>query len=840
MVNARAVVKRAAEPAGDGRGPLLQALLDRLSLEDKVLVLTGRDGWSTHPLPAIGLRSMVLSDGPSGVRGDVWDERSPSLSLPCSSALSASWDTAMSHRYGAVAAGEARRKGVDVLLGPLLNLQRSPLGGRHFEAFSEDPVLTGVLAASYVRSVQERGVAATPKAYVGNDSETDRFRIDARIPDRALHEVYLLAFEDAVRQAGAWAVMSAYNSVNGTTMSENELLAEPLNGEWGFDGVVVSDWQAVRSIEAALLPQDLAMPGPASPWGPALVSAVRDGRVAQALIDRKVARLLRLAARVGALEVGAGEEVTPVAQHPVDDVDDGTRFAREAAAAGMVLVRNESALPLSPDQLSRVALLGEAGRTGAIQGGGSATVVPGAVVQPLAGLAAAMAGVQIDYHVGATVRSGFTGLEHDRLRNPVTGGPGIRVSYRDEEGREVLHEDRTVSTIFNFGARDTIPGCVEVVLTTAYTPELSGSLDIGFAHPGHGRLLVDGLEQLNEEIPPAGEGQIDDFFDPAFHTVAVPTVAGSELDLELHYVPGEWLDGVEGSFAVILGSLAPERDGDALITAAAHAAAEADVAVVVVGTTAREECEGYDRKDLRLPGRQDDLVAAVVQANPATVVVVNSGSPVEMPWRDDVAAILLTWFPGQEFGHALADVLTGAVEPGGRLPNTWPTTLADTPVSVVTPVDGQLHYDEGIHVGHRAWLKAGRHPAYPFGHGLGYTTWSLKEATASTTDAGVLLEAMVTNTGKRLGKQVVQVYAARPGSSIDRPLRWLVGFEVARVNAGESAIVAITVPLKRFQHWDAGWILEPGDFQLLVGFSVDDLPITLNVTADAALTKETR
>src|SRR3954469_7187603 len=305
---------------------VLTDALAALSLEEKVQLLTGRDFWNTWPMEKIGLRRILVSDGPSGVRGEVWDERDPSLNLPSATALASAWDPAIARRYGAAAAVEARGKGVDVVLGPTINLHRSPLGGRHFEAFSEDPVLTGELAAAYVAGVQDNGVGATPKHYVANDFETDRFTADVRVADRTLRELYLLAFEKAVTEARAWLVMSAYNSVNGATMTENDLLETPLTSEWGFDGVVISDWTAVRSLASARAAQDLAMPGPFGPWGDALVEAVRSGAIEEATIDRKVLRILTLAERVGAL----GE----TAAAPQALVEDGVALARELAAEG--------------------------------------------------------------------------------------------------------------------------------------------------------------------------------------------------------------------------------------------------------------------------------------------------------------------------------------------------------------------------------------------------------------------------------------------------------------------------------------------------------------------------
>src|SRR3954453_11029141 len=321
----------------DSTDALLTDKLAALTLEEKVQLLTGRDFWTTWPIEKIGLRRILVSDGPSGVRGEVWDERDPSLNLPSATALASSWDPDVARRYGAAAAVEARRKGVDAVLGPTINLHRSPLGGRHFEAFSEDPVLTAELAAAYVTGVQDNGVGATPKHYVANDFETDRFTVDVRADERTLCELYLLAFEKAVTEAHAWLVMSAYNSINGATATENELLQTPLKDEWGFDGVVVSDWTAVRSLESAKAAQDLVMPGPDGPWGEALVAVVRAGEIDESVVDEKVLRLLRLAQRVGALEASAPAE-------PVW-VEDGVAFTRQAAVEGSVLLENRDELP---------------------------------------------------------------------------------------------------------------------------------------------------------------------------------------------------------------------------------------------------------------------------------------------------------------------------------------------------------------------------------------------------------------------------------------------------------------------------------------------------------------
>lgn len=791
----------------------LRPLLEKLTLEQKAALVQGADFWTTVPLPEIGLRAMTLSDGPAGVRGPRWDEREPSLNLPSGSALAASWDAGLAYRYGAAAAAEARAKDVDVVLGPTINLHRSPLGGRHFECFSEDPELSGELAAAYVAGMQEAGVAACPKHYVANDSETDRFTVDVEVDERALRELYLAPFERAVTDAHAWTIMSSYNSVTGVTMTENDLLETPLNTEWGFDGVVISDWTAVRSLDAVAAAQDLAMPGPAPAWAD-LVAAVQDGRVEEADLDRKVLRLLLLAERVGALGDSA-----PTATAEID----GPAFAREAAVAGTVLLSNDGTLPLDPASLRSVAIIGQNARDARTQGGGSATVVPAHVVSPLDGLRAALPGVEISYELGALVQEGVAEIPLAQLQNPVTGEPGLRVRFLDAAGTELFAEDRRSTALVWFGGDAPIEASRTVVFETRFTPTETGTIELGFAGANHGRLYVDDELVLDDSPVISGTDLGAAFLNPPSLTTGVTVEAGVARTVRVEF-SREAAGALAGALSATVG-IAPERTPDAeLIARAARAAASADIAVVVVGTNSRVESEGYDRVSLDLPGAQDELVRAVAATGTPTIVIVNAGSPVVLPWADEVAAVVQGYFGGQEFGHAIADVLTGAQEPGGRLPTTWPAALADVPVTDVTPQDGVLRYAEGIHIGYRAWLKDDATPAFPFGHGLGYTTWSWDDARREGGEVAVT----VTNTGARPGKQVVQVYAERPGSAIERPERWLVGFATVRVDAGASATVSIGLPERRLAHWTGEhWSVEAGTYTLRIGSSVAELPLSL-------------
>ena len=812
----------------------LRTRLDRLDLGQQVRLLTGADVWSLRPEPAVGLRRLVVSDGPAGVRGERWDERDTSANVPSPTALAATWDVDRVERLGRLLAAEARRRGVDVLLAPTVNLHRTPYGGRHFECFSEDPLLTGRIGVAYVRGLQEEGVAATVKHFVANDQETERFSADVRVGERVLREVYLAPFEAIVREGGAWAVMAAYNGVNGTTMTESPLQRDVLKGEWGFDGVVVSDWFAARSLAAAgdgLL--DLVMPGPRGPWGDALVAAVRAGEVPGSAVEDKVLRVLRLAGRVGALEGVAGRDATGWTAEQV-----GAEL-RATAAAGFVLARNEPTasgegplLPLERGRVRRVAVLGPNAVEARTLGGGSATVFPPYTVSPLAGLRAALGPeVEVVHGRGGRSTHRLPPADPGPLRRP-DGGRGVEVRFLDAEGAVLGTEVREAAAftwLGSYGPGLPMDRVRAVEVGTRVRAEADGPHRIGASGVGSFRVTVAGDVLLDTRIGlPPGADPVEAMVRPPQESGAVELRAGEEVEVVVGHVP-EAAGGVEGTpveSVTLQLSVARDTDDDAELEQAVALARDADVTVVVVGTTEEVESEGFDRTSLALPGRQDELVRRVVEANPRTVVVVNSGAPVLLPWADDVHAVLLTWFPGQEYGNALADVLLGAVEPGGRLPVTWPADEEGLPSP--RPVDGTLRYDEGLFVGHRRHDRDGREPRFRFGSGLGYTTWEYLSADGSAAAVTVRLR----NTGSRRGREVVQVYAARPDGAVERPLRWLAGFAVGEADPAEEVAVTVELPERTYQHWDeAGhrWATEAGRFRLHVGPSSGVLPLALDV-----------
>ena len=873
-------------PMAGTRAPAEQALLAALSVPDKVRLLTGAANWRIHGIPAIGLRPMTVSDGPSGVRGVTKDERHPSTCLPCPSATGATWDTELLAELAAALGAEARGKGVDVLLAPTINLMRTPLGGRGFECFSEDPVLTARMAAAFITGLQSAGVAATVKHFVGNDSETDRWTYDVVVSEQVLRELYMAPFEACVTEAGTALVMAAYNRVNGTPATEHPwLLRQILKGEWEFGGVVVSDWSAARTtVATAVGGLDLAMPGPKSPWGAALVQAVLDGVVPESVIDDKVARILRLARWAGALTAPGAQDAPPVTGGPAGNggpapdenrgpvldggpvpdggpvsgsgpVPDGgpvpggappgdraalmdLRLVRRATAASFVLLRNEGqVLPFDPGRVGSIALIGPNAVYPVIQGGGSAIVAPVTVSTPAAALPAALAG-QASVTVAPGCRTWTTVPEPvaGSLRDPVTGEPGLRLEFRAGDGRLIRHEHRTSTQLAWWD--EGLPAGVgwgengTITLLTRFRADVTGQHLIGVAGVGRLTLTVDGVI-VADRVTPVPADPVQTMTRPGEVRAAVGLRAGQEADVRLDFRPA---DGIDAPLAVSLG-IAVNEDEDAMMAEAVRAAAGAEAAVVVVGSADAAESEGFDRETLALPGRQDELVARVAEMNRRTVVVVNAGMPVLMPWAHDVAAVIYAWLPGQAMGDALADVLLGRAEPGGRLPVTLPVHESDCPVLHAVPRDGRVDYAEGLLIGYRGYDAADITPMFAFGHGLGYTQWAYESASldgpAPAPGEDVRVRVAVRNTGSRPGREIVQAYVASPGAGTGRPARALGTFAAVSAEPGERAEVVLTVPARAFAVWDpaaGGWAWPPGTFTVEIGRSSRDLRLGVPVT----------
>lgn len=801
----------------------IDQLVGDLTVDEKAAMVAGVDLWHTAAVPRLGIPALKVTDGPGGARGERWTGRA-SASFPCGTALGATWDPELVRMVGERIGGEARRKGAHVLLAPTVNIHRHPLAGRNFECYSEDPFLSARLAVQYIAGVQSTGVGCSVKHFVANDSEFERMTISSEVDARTLREISLVPFEAAVLEAGTWSVMAAYNRLYGTYCSEHPLLSTLLKREWGFDGVIMSDWYGTHStVPAAIAELDLEMPGPPQFFGAHLADAVRAGEVDQKILDDKVRRILVLLERTGGLDTPdfGGEQ-------SIDDPEDRV-VARWAAAESFVLLRNEdAALPITRNDgeggnRPLLAVIGPNAGVAMIQGGGSARVSPFTPVTPLAGLRD---------RFGDEFR-----IEHERgcssykqtpvLDTTVLDGP-LQVAYyagRERSGEPALVEpgDRGWFT-FTGPFTPEVPEEFSMRVTgTVVAPE-TGEWTFGLVQVGRAKLAIDG-EVMVDNWEPTGRSDAFMGFASAEVTATIHLVAGERHDLEVEYV----LAGPSmGALAIGCTPPAPPD----LLARAVALATRADLVVCVVGTDGDWETEGNDRDAMTLPVPQDELVRAVADANARTIVVVNAASPVEMNWADNVGGILQCWFAGEEWGHALADVLSGDVSPSGKLPTTFPSRIEDTPAFTSYPGErGQVRYGEGVFVGYR-WYDA-RHiePRYCFGYGLSYTTFALEPPTVSTTEltlgqltdgAAVRVGVRVRNTGARRGAEVVQCYVHDAEASVARPPHELKAFAKIWLDAGAAGEVTLELDRRAFAFWDverAEWVVEPGEFELRIGTS---------------------
>jgi beta-glucosidase len=801
-------------------------LIAELDVASKVRLLTGATMFTLWGADGIGLAPMAFSDGPTGVRGLTFSGGQQVSLLPNATLLAASWDEDLLHEVGELLAEEAARQEIHVVLGPTINLHRSALGGRLFEAYSEDPLLTGRLAAAYVRGLQGRGIGACLKHLVANESETERHTVDIQVDEATLREVYLLPFEIAVADSDPWSIMAAYNDVNGVPATEQDAVVNGIvKGEWGWPGLVMSDWFATKSAApAANGGLDLVMPGPHGPWGDALVQAVGAGEVAGSVLDDHVVRLLRLADRVGAL--GTPRSWPAGLPEPTDAV---RRDAlRRYAAAGMTVLKNDdNALPLTGT--ARIALIGRSAVDTALMGGGSAQVNPPHLISIAEGLTGAVPGtVVVD---GVEVRALPVRARPGFVVDPADGRPGIHVRLHAADG-DVLVDEPMSDTQRLVGFDDDLPKPAARARLAARI-EHTGRVQLGVLGLGSWRVTTGAFTEsfvLRPVTGDHGEGVLT----PPTHTVEVELDGPTVLEAEVTALPGAHPDGADqpGGLFTMVGLIArpaPRRDADAIADAVAAARAS-DVAVVVVGLTDEQETEARDKSTLALPGGQDALVEAVADAAPRTVVVVNSATPVLMPWADRVDAVLVVGLPGQEGGSAVAAALLGDLEPAGRLVTSWPAADGASPAWSVTPVAGALPYSEGPFIGYRGHA-AGRAPAprHWFGEGLGYGSWEYLDARIETAGDAPAVAVSLRNTSGRPSREVVQVYFSPADAA--QPVR-LVGWSAVEVPPGETAEVTVACDHRMWRRWDAaagGWARLDGDGELLVARGLGDVRHRLRV-----------
>ena len=797
----------------------VEQLLDQMTLAEQVSLLGGRNMWNTVPNDRIGLEKMRVSDGPGGVRGSKFDGPA-SMNVPCGTAIAASWDTALVRDIGELLGREVVAKGARVHLAPTINLHRTPVGGRNFECMSEDPYLTAITAREYVLGVQSQGVASCIKHFVGNDTEFERMTIDSQIDERTLREMYLLPFEHAVRDAQVMSIMTSYNRINGPYAADSTwLLRDVLRGEWKFDGMVVSDWFGLHStVEGVVAGLDLEMPGPTLHRGDALVAAVERGEVSADLVRDCARNILNLMERTGGTGVPPGPEISRT------DADDMATL-RRASSSAMVLLRNESiggtpVLPLDVRGLTSIAVLGPNASRGMVQGGGSAHVTPTRVSHPLDAITERFgSAVRIEHSAGCNINKKLPELDARLVQNVSLD------YYRDpaelDDASAVPAEAGTTGVFrllwagdplnrrepnFAFGAR----------LAAQLTPDQTGEWVFSIESVAPVRIILDGVTVLDNADVPSG-GSFFGMGKPET-LVNIDLVEGRTYSfvVELRHTPtGAGLSGLT------IGAMGPQQEN--MMEEAVTLAAQCDVSVVVVGTNDDWESEGWDRETIALPGEQDQLIAEVAKVSKRTIVIVNAGSPVSMPWLDDVEAVIYAWFPGQEFGDALVDLLVGDVEPSGRLPVTLPRRLEDTPAFEHHPGrNGVAKYLEGRLIGYRWYDTIGREPLFPFGFGLGYADVQIIDASKSGTHG---VDVAVRNESDRAGVQVVQVYAHRKdrdGLPSDEPDQKLVGYARVKVAAKGTTMLHVDLDPDAYRMWDpeaSAWAQWTGNVELRVGTS---------------------
>jgi beta-glucosidase len=821
----------------DSSAPLEQRvddLLGRLTSNEKISFLTGADDGTTYAVPRLNLPSIRMADAGAGVRGINASNTGPATQFTCGVMMASTWDPVLIGKVAAAIGVEAHNKGAgsQIVLGPGINIQRSPLGGRNGEYLSEDPYLAARMTVSYVQGMQKTGTAACLKHFACNNEERDRGDVDVRVDERTLREIYLPAFEAGVREGHAWAAMSSYNLVNGSHSSANRyLLTDVLKQGWGFDGMVMSDWGGIHEVAATInAGNDLEMPGPGMRTPDKVLQALQSGQTTQAAIDDSVRRILRTAIRTGLLDGPMRRDSSQVNSR------EHQMLCRELAEKGIVLLKNQdSILPFNAQKIHSIAVIGPGFEE--IQGGasGSPNVTPFYRCGPLEGLRKRLGdkitvrgvlGIADNPPVPSSAFS--TGSDHESrhgLRGEYFSNPNLTGNPASVRVDDTVDFD-WVNQPAALNGTHVGPENFSVRWTGRLVAPVTGHYRLSFAADDGCRLFLDGKKIIDHWVA----SPLD------VETAEIDLTEGQSYDLRAEYFQ------LSADAVARLEWKVPDA---APFDEAIQAAKKSDVAVVVV-TTEETEGEARDRPSMALPNRQDDLIKAVATVNKNTVVVLNNGTPIDMqPWIDRVPGVLEVWFPGQEAGNALAAILFGDVNPSGKLPTTFGVRREDYPDNGNFPgTNGVVNYAEGIYVGYRHFDKKNIEPLFPFGHGLSYTTFeygNLELSGATLTPDGKLsVNLQVTNTGQRAGEEVAELYLHAVAPQVDRPVRELKGFSKVALAPGESKTVTLEIAPRDLAYFDAAgkqWKADPGDYEVQVGASSRDIRQKASFTLSQAFTE---
>lgn len=780
-------------------------LLKRMTLEEKLDMLSGT-GFASKPNERLGIPELKMTDGPVGVR---WEQ---STAFPASIMLAATFDTALAYRYGWALARETKAKERNTILGPCVNINRVPHGGRNFESYGEDPFLASRMAVSYVQGVQSEGVVATTKHFAVNNQETERTTVNVKVDKRALYEIYFPAFKAAVQEAKTEAIMCAYNKLNGPYCSENEmLLNKVLKDEWKFDGLVMSDWGAVHSTEGtAAYGLDLEMPGGDFLTKEKLLPLVKEGKVKESTIDDKIKRMLRVMFRMGYFDKQLDKPQTNAPEHRT--------VALDVARSGIVLLKNEkNILPLNPMSYKSIAVIGPNAEVLRSGGGGSSQVVPVASESPLDGIKKTFPSSTVSFALGARLEGDVPPIESEFFfLNDSTNEHGLRGEYFDNKELKGEPKLRRIDKHINFQWGDGAPAeeigkdNFAVRWTGKLKPAITGNYEITAASDDGIRFWLDDTLLIDHWSDHAIEAR----------SAKVDLAANKYYDIKIEFYENG------GGAAALLGWIKPNTNE---LTQAIEIAAKSDLAIIFAGNSHYQESEGFDRKSIDLAENQIHLINEVSKVNPNTIVVLNAGAQVNLlPWIDNVKALVWAFFPGQEGTQALMEMLTGAVNPSGKLPFTIAKRWEEYPAYGNFPgANGEVEYNEGIMVGYRWFDTKKIEPLYPFGFGLSYTQFQLSDMNVKAKKNSLYdVTVKIKNTGSAAGAEVVQVYVNDKKPKMIRPEKELKAFAKVFLNAGEEKTVTLILNKSSFEYYDDvknRWTKSSGGYEILVGTSAKDI-----------------
>lgn len=814
----------------------VEGILKQMTLEEKIDMIGGKNSFYIRGYERLGLPDLKMADGPIGVRN-----YGPSTAYAGGIGLAASWDPQLANRVGMMIGKEARARGVHFMLGPGVNIYRAPMGGRDFEYFGEDPFLASRITVEYIKGIQSQGVIATVKHFAANNQEYNRHHMSSDVDERTLREIYLPTFEAAVKEAHVGAIMDSYNLLNGVHASQNDFLNNQIaKKEWGFDGIIMSDWTSTYDgVAAANGGLDLEMPSGKFMNRATLLPAIKAGKVSGATIDDKIRRILRKAIQFGFLDRQQTDASVPLYN------TEARQLALETARGSIVLLKNEArVLPLDKSRIKSVAVIGPNAYPATPVGGGSARVVPFSAVSVLEGVNGYLGnstnvyyhqGIPADYVQGRPPvgREGFDATAF--MTAAQNGEPGLKAEYFNNpelQGSPVI--TRTEREVRDLPTEVTSRG-YSVRWSGYYIPKNSGTHKFWVSSPGQDRgrfyayrlyiddkLVLDRWQRYNSTLD----------------SYRMQVQAGKPYRIRLEYFNHN--AQIRAGFGVV--------DPDTIVDPEAkQLASRADVAIVCVGFTPSLETEGADRT-FELPPGQDELITQILKANKNTIVVLTAGGGVDMTqWVDQAPALVNTWYPGEEGGTAVAQMLFGEFSPSGKLPVSFERTWQDNAVAdsyYPRGTEMKVAYSEGVFVGYRHFDKSGKKPLFPFGHGLSYTTFTYSNLTVSPAtvsgDDPVTVSFDVKNTGNRQGAEAAQVYVGDGHASVPRPAKELKGFAKVDLKPGETRRVTVMLDRRAMSYYDVKtkrWKADAGDFDVLVGPSSQEIVLRGKFTLRAGASK---